>query len=530
MQAVSRSFDTSEKKLYSFEDPDFRLNENQESINLGIIREDNGVNAPSPIQNNTMQEMDSEFLKEYEDAISDRDKKIAELMHEIERMKTDKTPNFMNSTETAIRESRQKIKTNFDLLTKLIKEIEKILIIRNGGSSAESPKFSAGEKNYEKNEIVNVLIEALSTFEQEFSTFFETISPSENNDSEPNFKRDKNNQAELENIVDSLKKENIEIKYELQNSIQQIQELEIENIGLNDQISTQTKQLNNLKNMQDKISEKEEIYLEKCEKLEKDMKDKEEAHLQEIGSLKEKYNVMLEKKQNEIAELNKNRQTMLQFEVKIQDLLKELNGKNNIIGQLNIKNQTLNGQVQKIKKYVLRVYCEKTANLKTELNYMKKRFQEFLFQTLDSMKHNFSVLILKFQEEKKRMQFELESHYASKISDYEKKIKKSKSRIHALKKELAMANDFKYQPPPEETLNLIHSKLISEIEERKSLYPKDFMKDTSTNIMIFIDFFYICLDFFRRAFILQDKGIQTEEIYEKQSPSIYLNESNKELN
>ena len=100
MQAVSRSFDTSEKKLYSFEDPDFRLNENQESINLGIIREDNGVNAPSPIQNNTMQEMDSEFLKEYEDAISDRDKKIAELMHEIERMKTDKTPNFMNSTET----------------------------------------------------------------------------------------------------------------------------------------------------------------------------------------------------------------------------------------------------------------------------------------------------------------------------------------------------------------------------------------------------------------------------------------------
>jgi len=430
MHTFTRSYENSDsKKLYSFEDQDFRLTENQESINFGLIKEDNTLNVPSPIQNNTMQEMDSEFLKEYEDAISDRDKKIAELMHEIEKLKLEKKGNSLQSNEIAIKEARQKIKTNFDLLTKLIKEIEKILLLKN--SSVESPKFNAGEKNYERNEIVNVLIEALGSFEQEFTAFFDNLQTKDHmnlNEMEPNFaKKDNGEKEELESQVDNIKKENIEMKYELQNSIQQIQELEIENIGLNDQISTLKKQMDNLKAMQDNISEKEEILTEKNEKLENELKDKEEAHLVAIGSLKEKYNVLLEKKQNEIADLNKSRQTLLQFEMKIQDLLKEINNKTAIIGQLNLKNQQINGKIQSIKRNVYRFYFEKTANLKIELNYMKKNFQEFKFQTLDSLKHNFSMLVLKCLEEKKKTKLELEGSFNEQINDYERKLKKKQS-------------------------------------------------------------------------------------------------------
>jgi len=73
----------------------------------------------------------------------------------------------------------------------------------------------------------------------------------------------------------------------------------------------------------------------------------------------------------------------------------------------------------------------------------------------------------------------LEGSFNEQINDYERKLKKNKATIKGLKKELNIANEFKYQSPPEETLNLMQSKMISEIEERKSFYPKDFMKDTS---------------------------------------------------
>ena len=509
------SFDS--KKLYSFEDHEFKLNENQESLNLESIKEDNALNAPSPIQNNTMQEMDSEFLKEYEDAISDRDKKIAELMHEIDRLNRDKPgedqfPNGNNhfsneiiqfkkengqflkenghfSNENNSKEVKQRIKTNFDLLLKLTKEIDKIHKGKN--PMEESPKFkSSSTVNYEKTDVISVLIEALNSFEQEYLTFFENKMDSENNFEINQMKNEKN---EMENMIDNLKKENIEMKFELQNTIQQIQELEIENIGLNDQISTLSNQMNNLKEIQNKINEKEEISYEKTEKLEKELKEKEEELITlkeknnvEIGALKEKYNVILEKKQNEIADLNKSKQNILQYEVKIQDLLKEINKKNSLIGQLNIKNQSLNDKIHTIKRNFYRLFYEKISNFKIEMTFLKKNFQEFTAQITNELKHNLNGLVRKFLEEKKALEIESETTINNQTTELQRKIKKGKNRIKGLKKELMIANEFKYQTPPEDTINLMQSKLISEIEERKSLYTRDFMKETSKILVFFL--------------------------------------------
>ncbi len=508
------------KKLYSFEDHEFKLNENQESLNLESIKEDNVLNAPnapSPIQNNTMQEMDSEFLKEYEDAISDRDKKISELMHEIERLHHNKQEDtqFSNgnnhisneiiqfskengqflkenghfANENNPKEVKQRIKMNFDLLLKLTKEIE---IINKGKTTMEeSPKFSASSAlNYEKTDVISVLLEALNSFEQEFLSFFETKADFGNNFELNQLKNKKN---EMENVIDNLKKEDIEMKFELQNAIQQIQELEIENIGLNDQISTLSNQMNNLKGIQNKINEKEEISYEKTKKLEKELKEKEEELIclkeknnVDIGALKEKFNVILEKKQNEIADLNKSKQNIHQYEVKIQDLLKEINKKNSLIGQLNLKNQGLNDKIHTIKRDFYRLFYEKISNFKIEMTFLKKNFQEFTTQIMNELKHNLTSIVRKFLEEKKALEIENETLILNQTTELQRKIKKGKITIKGLKKELMIANEFKYQTPPEETINLIQSKLISEIEERKSLYTRDFMKETSKFLVGFL--------------------------------------------
>ena len=473
----TKGFDNfdSNKKLYSFEDQEFKFAENQESINLGIIKEDNALNAnaPSPIQNNTMQELDSEFLKEYEDAISDRDKKIAELMHEIEKIKKD-NPNNENS----MKEAKQKIKTNFDLLSKLMKEIEQIF--KNKGNNPESPKFNQETKIYETSEIVGVLIETLNSFEQEFAVIFENnlINGKSNNELiYQNFqKNEKNNENDV--FIENLRKENIEMKYELQNSTQQIQELEIEIIGLNDQISTLTKQVENYKNYQNGINEKEEIFVEKIEKLEKELKDKEETHMIEMGSLQEKYNLSLEKKQNEIADLNKSKQMLQQFELKIQDLMKELNNKNSVISQISLKNKGLCGKIQTIKRTFYKLFYERISTFKVELNFIKRNFQEFIFDIMNNLKRNLPQFVKKFINDKKILEAEYDNALNNQMNELQRKNKKNKTRIRGLKKELALANEFKYQPP-EETLNLMQSKLISEIEDRKSLYTQNFLKETS---------------------------------------------------
>lgn len=64
-------------------------NMNENSLNFGNNQKILNL-PPSPIQPNRSLDMDSEFLKEYEDAIVDRDKKISELLNEISVLKNEK--------------------------------------------------------------------------------------------------------------------------------------------------------------------------------------------------------------------------------------------------------------------------------------------------------------------------------------------------------------------------------------------------------------------------------------------------------
>lgn len=480
------------KKLYSFEDQEFRNSEIQESINFGYNKEDNALNAPSPIQNNTMQELDIEFLKEYEDAISDRDKKIAELMYEIERLNKEKNNTISISNN---KEIKQKLKTNFEFLAKLIKNIENLLTFHQ--ISDESPKFISEEHKFEKVDILNVLNEALSSLEQDLNQFFElnsqnTTNYKHNDSSTQNFiKIDNNiNHERISEFADNLKKENLELKFELQNSIQQIQELEIENIGLSDQISTLSKQSDNLKFLQSKINEKEEILQERNEKLEIEINEREEQHLKEMGGLKEKYNLLLEKKQEEIADLNNSKQSLLQFEVKIQDLLNDLNYKNSLLAPMNLKNKRLAGKIQALKKNFKKIIYDKMANFKYELNFLRKSFIESNLQIFDKLKTSLPALVQKFNLDKKLMEIDFEKVIHKQKNEFQLKINKYKGRIKDLKKEILLAREFKYEPP-EETMNLMQSKFISEIDERKSFYPKDFMKETSKLYKIYNNFIFI---------------------------------------
>lgn len=63
-------------------------NLNENSLNFGHNQKNLNL-PPSPIQPNRSMDMDSEFLKEYEDAITDRDKKISELLNEISLLRNE---------------------------------------------------------------------------------------------------------------------------------------------------------------------------------------------------------------------------------------------------------------------------------------------------------------------------------------------------------------------------------------------------------------------------------------------------------
>lgn len=81
--------------------------------------------------------MDSEFLKEYEDAITDRDKKIAELMSNINELKEER--NTKNKNEPIkISFLNDRIDYGFEILNQLEKKIE---------NEEHSPKFKAEDSN-----------------------------------------------------------------------------------------------------------------------------------------------------------------------------------------------------------------------------------------------------------------------------------------------------------------------------------------------------------------------------------------------
>lgn len=498
------------KKLYSFEDPELRSSENQESINFALIKDDNALNAASPIQNNTIQDLDSEFLKEYEDAISDRDKKIAELMHEIENLKQSNNtyPNssindFKNNNFWNFRkDDRKKIKNNFDLLLKLMKDIENLYAIKN--IVEETPKFQFLSNNSaELNEKFTIFYEALKEFEKEIYEILEAKNlnnpPNNNeNNNETSYKINANienineiaslkeDKKQMEVAIDQMKKDNIEIKYALQNSIQQIQDLEMENIGLNDQITTLNRQIDNFKKIQADFNDRENklkdlsacLQKENQENCEKSLKDKENSQK------------IIEQKQKEIDILLQNKQKSLQLELKIQELSSEIAQKSQLSHSLLQKNKTIREKLQKFKRFAYKITNEFIIPFKLTLQTLAKQTRSYQSFCFEDLKENLRLITQRFFNDKKAIEFEFATKFNEQAKDFEKKASKQKNRIKALKNELEIAQEFKYQPV-EETLNTMHSKFLAELEDRKSLYPKDFMKDTSKLIKIINIFFII---------------------------------------
>lgn len=491
------------KKLYSFEDPELRSSENQESINFALIKDDNALNAASPIQNNTIQDLDSEFLKEYEDAISDRDKKIAELMHEIEKLKQTNAINFQNPNSSINdfnnfnnnscnfqKDDRKKIKNNFDLLAKLLKDIENLHATRD--ISEETPKFQFfSNNNTELSEKFTIFYEALKEFEKEVFEIIERRDYNNNNNNENmrinfnnaniennnemlNLKEDK---KQMEDIIDQLKKDNIEIKYALQNSIQQIQDLEMENIGLNDQITTLNRQIESFKKIQAEFNDRENKSKELITRLQKENQENCEKSIKNLKE-KESSQKIIEQKQKEIDILLQNKQKSLQLELKVQELSSEIKQKTQISHSLIQKNKTTREKLQKFKKFAYKLTNEMIIPFKLTLQTLAKQTRSFQNFCLEDLKENLRLIIQRFSNEKKAIEFDFTDKLNEKTKYFEKKVSKQKNHIKALKNELEIAQEFKYQPV-EETLNTMHSKFLTELEDRKSFYPKDFMKDTS---------------------------------------------------
>lgn len=295
----------------------------------------------------------------------------------------------------------------------------------------------------------------------------------------------------LNNEINNLKEENSDLKLHLQNSVKDLEDLQMEIVSLTDQIQTKKQQIENFKTEYKRLEEKKNEIIKKYEleldelkkkknhendnenienikiikdlkdnellikqkiqlnlneneqfkNIIKEMKEKELEYFKKIDLIQKKYQEITKKNdcdQIEIVKLQKQNEN-LNFQIK--NLLNQLENdkKNN-----NEKFKKVQNMIRKFRITFLQKILKEIFNFKLCATSIKENLKIYVSSLISIATENCLTIQNYYSMNNVKMKQNYEKILFFNEENYLKEKKKYKNKIKKYKKELDLANDFKY--------------------------------------------------------------------------------------